>query len=192
MDESRPTYPTHHRTSIQVLGAKCSELRVIDLSYAALISDIALRAIVRCCKVFRSLSPHLCILCERDEWGREIRAGTCHDNHSFMSALIRMVPPLLCSPRWCSLTYIQSHATMRSCNRDSSTSTWPGVRGSASSLLWFVVTSACLCACWWASQCLCDSQFCLCSCPFCHSFRAPCVHIIDLLCCKPQSEEQSR
>ena len=78
-----------------MLGAKCSELRVIDLSYAALISDIALRAIVRCCKVFRSLSPHLCILCERDEWGREIRAGTCHDNHSFMSALIRMVPPLL-------------------------------------------------------------------------------------------------
>jgi hypothetical protein len=35
-----------------VLGAKCSELRIIDFSYVALISDIALRSIVRCCKVF--------------------------------------------------------------------------------------------------------------------------------------------
>jgi F-box/leucine-rich repeat protein 2/20 len=45
---------------VQMLGAKCAELRVLDLSYVALLSDIGLRTVVRCCKGLVDLNLAWC------------------------------------------------------------------------------------------------------------------------------------
>lgn len=44
----------------QVLGSKCAELRVLDLSYVALLNDIGLRTLVRCCKGLVDLNLAWC------------------------------------------------------------------------------------------------------------------------------------
>ena len=46
--------------SIQAVGGKCQELRVLDVSYVALVSDIALRSVVRCCKGLVDLNLAWC------------------------------------------------------------------------------------------------------------------------------------
>ena len=110
---------------------------------------------------YSALSPPIylavCILCERDEWGREIRAGTCHDNHSFMSALFRMVPPVLSFSKVV-LTHIHpitsNDARMQQGLVDFNVAWCEGLSKQS-----FMVTSACLCACWWRSRCLCVSVF---------------------------------
>lgn len=46
--------------AFQVLGSKCSELRVLDLSYVALLNDIGLRTMVRCFKGLADLNLAWC------------------------------------------------------------------------------------------------------------------------------------
>ena len=52
--------------SLQILGSKCLELRSLDLSYVALISDISLRSIVRCCKVPALCCKRMRVSCGKD------------------------------------------------------------------------------------------------------------------------------
>ena len=51
--------PSLSSKSLQMLVSKCTQLRVLDLSYVALLNDIALRALTRCCQALVELDQKL-------------------------------------------------------------------------------------------------------------------------------------